>query len=259
MQVDFAKLEFRRLTKSDFNEFKRAAIESVESNYEYLWFGQFFEKANIVEMLNEFSWLINDKNTNHFGLFQGSRLLGHIAITKSLAPLGAEIYGWVRKGYHSKGVGELGLNQALEAAFQLSNFNYVELIINEKNLPSRQVAKKLDFTPLYCKVSEVSAEPTKYISYVKFNPRIEELARRYSRSALQIMNCPATVYPFTHYLLQMDSLIDFYEWPFGTYQEHGRPLDEIVFHKYLSLVCLRPEDLEYLALKSQDPVDEHAV
>jgi RimJ/RimL family protein N-acetyltransferase len=259
MKVDFAKLEFRRLTYSDFNEFKRAAIESVESNYEYLWFGQFFERANLVEMLNEFSWLIHDPSTNHFGLFQGSRLLGHIAIAKSVAPLGAEIYGWVRKGYHSQGVGELGLNLALQTAFQISDFNYVELSINEKNAPSRQVAKKLNFTALYCKSNESLPDSTKYVSYVKFNPRIEELARRYARSPLQIMNCPATIFPFTHYLLQLDSLVSFYEWPFDTYQEHDRPLDDIELHKYLSLVCLRPEDLTYLANASNGSADRHSV
>lgn len=109
MKFSKAELSFRMLSYLDYNEFKRAAIESVESNIEYLYFGEFFKTASALQMFAKFDDLLKDPNTDHYGIFHGNRLLGHIAITRGLSPLGSEIYGWVRKGFHNKGIGEIGL------------------------------------------------------------------------------------------------------------------------------------------------------
>ncbi len=50
MQIEKVVKSFRMLTKADFEEFKRAATESTDSNMEYLYFGQFFDHANVIEI-----------------------------------------------------------------------------------------------------------------------------------------------------------------------------------------------------------------
>jgi hypothetical protein len=42
MRIEKFQKTFRMLSKADFNEFKQAATESIDSNMEYLYFGQFF-------------------------------------------------------------------------------------------------------------------------------------------------------------------------------------------------------------------------
>lgn len=244
MQIEKVEKSFRMLTKADFEEFKRAATESTDSNMEYLYFGQFFDHANVIEMMNEFSFLLTDTKTDHYGLFEGRRLLGHVAITLGQGPLGVEIYGWVRKGFHNKGIGELGLNTASALSFNHKGFNYAMLVINQKNLPSRAVAEKIGFKPAYLTKSSSSSNAQTFIVFYKHSPKIEELSRKYNVNPWDIMNCPATSYGSTHYLLKSESVLDMYRWPLPPFIEEYSALNEWDMMDYLGIINLTPEDLD---------------
>ena len=244
MQIEKVQKSFRRLSKTDFLEFKRAATESIDSNMEYLYFGQFFDNANLIEMMNEYSFLLSDERTDHYGLFEGPRLLGHVAITFGQGPLGVEIYGWVRKGFQNKGVGELGLNTACALAFNHKGFNYATLVINQNNMPSRAVAEKIGFKPAYLTRSSSSPNAQTFIVFYKWSPKIEELSIRYRLNPLDIMNCPATRYGSTYYLLKSESIQEMYRWPLPPFVEEYSQLYEWVMMDYLGIVNITPEDLE---------------
>ena len=244
MQIEKVQKSFRRLSKTDFLEFKRAATESIDSNMEYLYFGQFFDNANLIEMMNEYSFLLSDKRTDHYGLFEGPRLLGHVAITFGQGPLGVEIYGWVRKGFQNKGVGELGLNTACALAFNHKGFNYATLVINQNNMPSRAVAEKIGFKPAYLTRSSSSPNAQTFIVFYKWSPKIEELSIRYRLNPLDIMNCPATRYGSTYYLLKSESIQEMYRWPLPPFVEEYSQLYEWAMMDYLGIVNLTPEDLD---------------
>lgn len=244
MQIEKVQKSFRMLSKTDFLEFKRAATESIDSNMEYLYFGQFFDNANLIEMMNEYSFLLSDKRTDHYGLFEGPRLLGHVAIKSGQGPLGVEIYGWVRKGFQNKGVGELGLNTACALAFNHKGFNYATLIINQNNMPSRAVAEKIGFKPAYLTRSSSSPNAQTFIVFYKYSPKIEELSFRYKMNPLDIMNCPATRYGSTYYLLRSESIQEMYRWPLPPFVEEYSELHEWAMMDYLGIVNLTPEDLD---------------
>jgi RimJ/RimL family protein N-acetyltransferase len=244
MQIEKVQKSFRRLSKTDFLEFKRAATESIDSNMEYLYFGQFFDHANLIEMMNEYSFLLSDKRTDHYGLFEGPRLLGHVAITFGQGPLGVEIYGWVRKGFQNKGVGELGLNTACALAFNHKGFNYATLVINQNNMPSRAVAEKIGFKPAYLTRSSSSPNAQTFIVFYKYSPKIEELSVRYKVNPLDIMNCPATRYGSTYYLLKSESIQEMYRWPLPPFVEEYSQLYEWAMMDYLGIVNITPEDLD---------------
>ena len=244
MQIEKVQKSFRMLSKTDFLEFKRAATESIDSNMEYLYFGQFFDNANLIEMMNEYSFLLSDKRNDHYGLFEGPRLLGHVAIKSGQGPLGVEIYGWVRKGFQNKGVGELGLNTACALAFNHKGFNYATLIINQNNMPSRAVAEKIGFKPAYLTRSSSSPNAQTFIVFYKWSPKIEELSIRYRLNPLDIMNCPATRYGSTYYLLKAESIQEMYRWPLPPFVEEYSQLYEWVMMDYLGIVNLTPEDLD---------------
>jgi RimJ/RimL family protein N-acetyltransferase len=244
-QIDPKSLKFRMISKLDFNEFKKAAVESVESNYEFLAYGQIFDQISLVDMMNEFTFMLRDQKMDHFGLFSDKKLLGHISYSQGSGPFGVELIGWVRNGWHSLGIGEIGLVQGTRIAFEHKNFNYAELHINEKNIPSRKIAEKVGYMPLYKDKSSDGPFAETYIHYVKVNPRVEQLARRYNRRSVDIMNCPAASFQVTNYLLKSDPLISFYEWPFPEYKEDCRPINSYALYEYLNRVNLDPEDLDY--------------
>ena len=244
MHIEKVDKSFRLLTKSDFQEFKKAATESIDSNMEYLYFGQFFDHANIIEMMNEFSSLLTDTTTDHYGLFEGRRLLGHVAIKFGQGPLGVEIYGWVRKGFQNKGIGELGLNTASALAFNHKGFNYATLVINQNNMPSRAVAEKIGFKPAYLTKSSSSPNAQTFIVFYKYSPKIEQLSLRYKVDPLDIMNNPATRYGSTHYLLKSESVLEMYKWPLPPFVEEYSYLYEWLIMDYLGIVNLTPEDLD---------------
>jgi hypothetical protein len=195
-------------------------------------------------MMNEYSFLLSDKTTDHYGLFEGRRLLGHVAITFGQGPLGVEIYGWVRKGFQNKGIGELGLNTASALAFNHKEFNYATLVINQNNMPSRVVAEKIGFKPAYLTKSSSSANAQTFIVFYKYSPKIEQLSLRYKVDPLDIMNNPATRYGSTHYLLKSESVLEMYRWPLPPFVEEYSYLYEWLIMDYLGIVNLTPEDLD---------------
>jgi hypothetical protein len=195
-------------------------------------------------MMNEYSFLLSDKTTDHYGLFEGRRLLGHVAITFGQGPLGVEIYGWVRKGFQNKGIGELGLNTASALAFNHKGFNYATLVINQNNMPSRAVAEKIGFKPAYLTKSSSSTNAQTFIVFYKYSPKIEQLSLRYKVDPLDIMNNPATRYGSTHYLLKSESVLEMYRWPLPPFVEEYSYLYEWLIMDYLGIVNLTPEDLD---------------
>jgi RimJ/RimL family protein N-acetyltransferase len=94
-------------------------------------------------------------------------------------PLGVELYGWVRKGFQNKGIGELGLNTASALAFNYKGFNYATLLINQKNMPSRALAGKIGFKPAYLTRSSNGPNAQTFIVLYKYSPTISSPDNQY--------------------------------------------------------------------------------
>ena len=153
-----------------------------------------------------------------------------------------EVIGWVRSGYHNKGVGELGLAYAEQIAFARKNFNFMALHISQKNKASRRVAEKAGFKPVL-KMAYVSGGDECSVLYIKINPIIERLARQYGRRPIDVMNSPAGFQGMGHYLLS-DGVVEFYGWPFGPFEEHGRPINGFAFDDFTARINLSPRNFE---------------
>ncbi len=235
-------VRFRMLSLVDIREFKEAAKESIDTNLEYLAYGTIFKDINPLEYLEFYTGMLRAPSTDHFGLFHGPRLLGHVAYHLGFSGLGTELMGWTRKDYQNRGVGELGLTVATERAFQHKKFNFVQLSINEKNSASRKVAEKSGFVPVL-KLPYSSFEPDCYVLYLKLSPRILRLAGAYSRRPLDVMACPATHTGMNQYL-NSDQVIQFYEWPFSTYSDNARPVNPILFEEYVARINFGPRNLQ---------------
>lgn len=245
---DLKKVKWRMLSILDIKEFKIAAQESTQTNYEFLAYGAMFESITPLEYALTYSDMLFKDLEDHYGLFDRGRLLGHMAFGFCFGQFGAEVIGWVRSGYHNKGVGELGLAYAEQIAFKRKNFNFMALNINQRNTPSRRVAEKAGFNPVL-KSAYVSGSKECSILYIKINPEVERLARQYGRRPIDVMNSPVCFQGMGRYLLS-ESFVEFYAWPFPPFQEDNPPINGFVFDDYTARINLNPRVLE-----AQKPLD----
>jgi hypothetical protein len=58
------------------------------------------------------------------------------------------------------------------------------------------------------------------------------------------MNCPATRYGSTYYLLKSESVLEMYRWPLPPYVEEYSAINEWEMMDYLGIINLTPEDLD---------------
>ena len=239
---DLRKVKWRMLSILDIKEFRIAAQESTESNYEYLAYGAMFESISPFDYAMTYSNMLYKDPVDHYGLFDGGKILGHMSFRVCFGQFGAEVIGWVRSGYHNKGVGELGLAYAEQIAFSRKNFNFMALHISQKNKASRRVAEKAGFKPVL-KMAYVTGGTECSILYIKINPRIERLARQYGRRPIDVMNSPAGFQGMGHYLLS-DGIVEFYGWPFPPFEENGRSINGFAFADFTARINLSPKNFE---------------
>jgi RimJ/RimL family protein N-acetyltransferase len=244
--VNKSDMTMRLLQKSDFFEFRRAATESTETNYEYLAYGELFENLNIFDFSKTYLAFLEDENLEHWGVFHRKVLVGHVGFSFGVGPFATEIIGWVRKGYQSQGIGEISLQTACAIAFQRKSFNYVELRIRESNKPSRRAAEKVGFVPVLKLGSIFTGSPDPYILHVKINPEIVELARVNRVRPIDIMNSPASQRPL-RYMLRNPNILEFYGWPFPPYSDDSPEADFFEYHGYMALISFTPDDVSRLS------------
>jgi RimJ/RimL family protein N-acetyltransferase len=232
------ELAFRRLNVLDFKSFKEAAKDSIETNAEWLLYGNMFEQLSPYNLIEFYGEMIKDENAVHFGFFKDSKMLSHVTFSLGYTIFGVEVIGWVRNGYQQLGIGEAGLKTACDFAFSDLAKNYITLHINEKNMASRKVAEKLGFEPII-KIKISPEDETNSVIYLLVNPVVRRLANIYGRRPIDIINCPATMIGMQHFL-QSDGLVTYYEWPFPNYSESAPPVSAINFDKYITWVSISP-------------------
>jgi len=241
-KIERKNLIFRRISILDFGEFKRAALDSISTNELYLVYGRIFRNISVIDYMAYFSDLIKDTKIEAYGLFHKNTLLGFVSFEFGMSKKGCELIGWIRNGYQNQGLAELALNTACEVAFKSKGFNYVELRIDETNEPSRRVAEKAGFKP-YLKFRYEAGDEQTFLYYLKINPNIEALAKRYRNRPIDIINSPASQAPY-HYYLKSPSVSQFYEWPFEDFKDDLKPVNYNLLSGYLAVINLEPDDID---------------
>lgn len=242
MEIDRKNLLFRRISYLDFHEFKKAGIESISTNEAFLSFGHIFKNMTVLEYMYLFSDLMKNEVSESYGLFHKRVLLGYLSFNFGFSDLGTELIGWTRNGFQQLGLGELGLNTACEVAFQSKNFNYVELKIDSTNTNSRKLAEKCGFMP-FLKIKYNIGSEDCYIYYVKFNPKVVALAKRYGLRPIDVANNPASA-PSLNYFLKSPRVTEFYEWPFDNFVEDSKAINSTLLVSFLATINFRPQDID---------------
>ena len=87
-----------------------------------------------------------------------------------------------------------------------------------------------------------AGETHTYIYYLKINPTVDNLAKRYRKRVIDIINSPATHAPH-HHFLKSPSVSEFYEWPFEDFRNDIKPVNYNLLSSYLAIINLEPDDL----------------
>ena len=95
-EFDLRKVKWRMLSLLDAKEFKIAAQESTQTNYEFLAYGAMFESISPFDYAMTYSDMLFKDTVDHYGLFDKGKLLGHMSFGICFGQLGSEVIGWVR-------------------------------------------------------------------------------------------------------------------------------------------------------------------
>lgn len=241
-EINLKEIKWRMLSLLDINNFKEAAIESVSSNMEFLAYGEIFDNISPTDFLVTYNSMLFKDKVDHYGAFYNGKLVGHLSLALGFSPYCVEVIGWVRNGFHSLGVGELGLAVAEKLAFGSKNFNYIVLQINQKNTPSRKAAEKAGFSPVL-KTRFNNWTDECFITYIKISPRVMKLAKQYGLRALDLINNPCTYSGMQMYLAS-ENVVEFFGWPFPYFDENQPPINSYTFEDFLARVNFSPKVIE---------------
>jgi hypothetical protein len=78
-EFDLKNVKWRMLSILDAKEFKKAAQESTQTNYEFLAYGAMFESISPFDYALTYSKMLFNDPVDHYGLFDNGKLLGHMS------------------------------------------------------------------------------------------------------------------------------------------------------------------------------------
>ena len=178
---NYENLTFRMISYTDFDEFQRACLASPEELTAFLSKGEFMEYYNLVDYLNLFNAILKERDTNAYGLFEGSTLVGFGTTSPANKSYGQQIVYWIRNGFHGKGYGIFLMHRLICRTIENGN-SFAELIIDRENIPSIKVAETLGLTKIKewdrPESGQGERNSGKFVLYFAFDHALEVAAER---------------------------------------------------------------------------------
>lgn len=175
----------------DFDEFQRACLASPEELTAFLSKGEFMEYYNLVDYINLFNAILKERDTNAYGLFEGSTLVGFGTTSPANKSYGQQIVYWIRKGFHGKGFGVFLLHRLICRTIENGN-SFAELIIDQENIPSIKVAESLGLTKIKewerSESGQGKRNSGKFSMYYAFDHRIEVMAEEKKLEPIDLLD-----------------------------------------------------------------------
>ena len=146
-EVDnFKDFTFRLITPLDALEFTKAENESYQQLSNYFNQYYFSKPRPFIEIFNNLMETIRSPEIDIYGLYKGRRLLGvglyHFI---SYSDNGCQVTIWMRASEEGKKIGAYLLKKLTLYAFYEKKFRFVELLIDESNMASRNIASKVGY------------------------------------------------------------------------------------------------------------------
>lgn len=187
---NYENLTFRMLSYVDFDEFQRACLASPEELTAFLSFGEFMEYYTFANFWNLLSAILKKRDTNAYGLFEGSTLVGFGTTSPSSNSFGQQIVYWIRNGFHSKGYGVYLMYRLICRTIE-NGSHFAELVIDRENIPSIKVAESLGLTKIAewerAESGQGKHNSGKFSLYYAFDNRIEVIAEENNLQPIELL------------------------------------------------------------------------
>jgi len=218
---EISQLKLRPLTKYDFREFKASVMESRESISSFLDMGIELPELHLVNFMNLYSYMLTDKDRQHFGVFHGYKMLAYACFTEAFSPVGVQIIYWVRQEFLLQNIGTWTVGNLVKKAWVERDYNFVQMVIDKENLASRKIARKMGFEAAYETVG-VQGQGIKggstHITYLFLNPSLKLKAAAWNKRAIDLIGHPCMIEKF-HYLIHDELVNDHFKWRHPPYIE----------------------------------------
>ena len=187
---NYENLTFRMMSYIDFNEFQRACLASEEELTAFLSFGEFMEYYIFADYWNLFASMLKERDTNVYGLFEGSTLVGFGTTSPANKSFGTQIVYWIRNGFHGKGYGVFLMHKLICRTIE-NGSSFAELIIDRENIPSIKVVESLGLTKIKdwerTESGQGKRNSGKFSMYYAFDHRIEVMAEEKNLQPINLL------------------------------------------------------------------------
>ena len=183
-------LTFRMMSYIDFDEFKRACLASDEELTAFLSFGEYMEYYIFADYWNLFTSMLKERDTNVYGLFDGSTLVGFGTTSPANKSFGTQIVYWIRNGFHGKGYGVYLMHRLICRTIK-NGSSFAELIIDRENIPSIKVVESLGLTKIKdwerSESGQGKRNSGKFSMYYAFDHQIEVMAEEKNLQPINLL------------------------------------------------------------------------
>jgi len=187
---NYENLTFRMMSYIDFEEFKRACLASDEELTAFLSFGEYMEYYIFADYWNLFTSMLKERDTNVYGLFEGSTLVGFGTTSPANKSFGTQIVYWIRNGFHGKGYGVFLMHRLICRTIE-NGSHFAELIIDRENIPSIKVVETLGLTKIKdwerTESGQGKRNSGKFSMYYAFDHRIEVIAEEKNLQPINLL------------------------------------------------------------------------
>jgi RimJ/RimL family protein N-acetyltransferase len=195
---------------------------------DYFDLGYFDQIRPFAETQEMFAKQIRDTTSDMFGIFDGRKLLavGNYFYV-SYSNYGTQVTIWVRKSSIGKGLGTYFMKRLTSHAIYCKGMNFVELMIDAKNTPSRRMAEKAGYELIEVNDTYTQGKlgSGQYCRYICFSDELNTLAMNYHKQPMDLIEHPA-VKPEFRFLIHDEELNEHLKWPWPVLikREHqGKP------------------------------------
>lgn len=146
MAIDLDWLDFRPLSRLDAREHMQACREGRNYLGNFLGWGKFAPNWDFKQHVNWLEEFIKSPEPySSYVLYLQKRLVGFASFSEGADEYGVQVCYWIRRKYAGQGMGTVLTEMMLHKAFFVNRMHYVDLHIDQNNLGSLGIPKKLNF------------------------------------------------------------------------------------------------------------------
>ena len=144
--IEHGEVTLRRSREDDLETFLGVVAESVDHLSPWMPWAPGYSRESQAEFLAGAARDWASGAAYNYMITTGGTMVGGISLMARIGPGGLEIGYWIHPGYTRRGLVTAAAAALVEQAFRRPDIDRVEIVVDELNLPSHGVPRKLGFT-----------------------------------------------------------------------------------------------------------------